>query len=378
MPKRISEQKSEDGATEKDKRDYYKIAGIIVILLAFIYPLVVPIVFPFLSKFYSSNMTLNQLAEIGSFLNGTTGSLLLLASILFILSTIEIQRKDLTVQMKELSLTNKTLSQTMEAHETSNNMFGVQQFENTFFNLVAMHGTLINDLKMEDGRYTGREVINQHFSNINTQFKTASLKRYFHDYVPEFLFKENKESIYLEFIKTIEIIYKENKRNFPIPIRSNIVDLESHEPHKVFNQQLEFFADYTDMALLMNEIPQNEIIQDYKTTFLNNGENTYKVDAVVRTKNYDNGILSNYLKSTFAILKFVDQAKAVDDKETYIEFFASQLSDQENSILLCYSKILKDKEVQEYFNKYAVLRSSNYADGDIFSNQLLNYTSATR
>lgn len=82
--------------------------------------------------------------------------------------TIILQRKDLEMQREELELTRKEMKEQTAEFEKQNQTTRLQQFENTFFNLLELQQSIVNDLRITINKrrhgetiaieYSGREV----------------------------------------------------------------------------------------------------------------------------------------------------------------------------------------------------------------------------
>ncbi len=127
----------------KDESNWI-IAGIITISLA----VATPFIIYFASKSTLSADSFSKLGTVGDFLGGTTVGLLSLASILFLISTIVMQRKELGMQREELQLTREELAKANEQYKITNETMLKQQFETTFFNMINMHNNLVKGLTL--------------------------------------------------------------------------------------------------------------------------------------------------------------------------------------------------------------------------------------
>jgi hypothetical protein len=85
----------------------------------------------------------DKLGTYGDFIGGGTIPFLTIASILFILDTIKLQKKQLKLQEKEVVETRKTL-------EEQNKTARMQRFENTFFKLIDQVKIDLDDLVTEN------------------------------------------------------------------------------------------------------------------------------------------------------------------------------------------------------------------------------------
>lgn len=135
----------EERILEKDKEKLPKgwfITGAIVIGLAILNPFFIM----WLSKTGFTVDQIDKLGTIGDFFGGTTVGLLSLASILFVIHTIGIQRRELEL--------------TREEFKTGNTTAKVQQIDNAFFNMLSLHHQIVNNITITDSKgtiYTGRK-----------------------------------------------------------------------------------------------------------------------------------------------------------------------------------------------------------------------------
>lgn len=99
--------------------------GILVALIALLSPIITYFV---ISKLNLEGNTLSNLGTAGDYLGGTT-FLLALASILFVISSIMIQKE-------ELELSRKELRDSIDEQKKANQTMQIQQFETSFYNLL--------------------------------------------------------------------------------------------------------------------------------------------------------------------------------------------------------------------------------------------------
>ena len=116
--------------------------------------------------FKASKPSIGELGTAGDFLGGTTVPFLTIASVLFLVSTIFIQRSQLKLQHEELIETQ--------------NIFRSQSFENTFFNMINLHNQIVQSISYVD---TGTDRIHSvEFKGRDYfEFATNDLISHFHD-----------------------------------------------------------------------------------------------------------------------------------------------------------------------------------------------------
>ncbi|MCZ4339632.1 putative phage abortive infection protein [Shewanella colwelliana] len=91
----------------------------------------------------------NVWAEFGDFIGGVLNPVFGFLGLIAILITV-------SLQANELSLTRDELERSSEALESQNNTFLKQSFENSFFQMLNLHNTVLNSMEV-DGRYENEE-----------------------------------------------------------------------------------------------------------------------------------------------------------------------------------------------------------------------------
>ncbi|MBI1628867.1 MULTISPECIES: putative phage abortive infection protein [Bacillus] len=105
----------------------------------------------------------NGLGPIGDFFGGTTVGLLTLASMLFVISSISMQRKQLDMQQDDLKIQRKELAKTRKEFELTNKTLTKQQFESTFFNMINLHHNMWKSL--------GSHYFVENYSNLREKYE---------------------------------------------------------------------------------------------------------------------------------------------------------------------------------------------------------------
>lgn len=165
----MSEEIEDTGAKAEDVKKGWFNAGIITIALAFVMPFIIMLI-------SSTGFTVKKIGELGAvgdFFGGSTIGLLSIASIFFIIHTINIQSKELSLQRKELELTRTELKDTRKVHEKSNETMNIQRFETTFFNLLTLHNDIVDNIKLtipHTADITGRKALAYINNNLRNEF----------------------------------------------------------------------------------------------------------------------------------------------------------------------------------------------------------------
>ncbi|WP_319779995.1 putative phage abortive infection protein [Maridesulfovibrio sp.] len=110
-----------------------------------------------LSPFFGD---LDTLSKVGELTGGIVGPIWSLAAVLFFIAALKVQEKQLIAQKKDLRLQQKELAETREVFEK-------QKFENTFFNLLERHHSVVSNLairkKLHKESYKGTSAVNRFF-----------------------------------------------------------------------------------------------------------------------------------------------------------------------------------------------------------------------
>lgn len=150
------------------------ILGILLIISAIAMPVIV-------KNYYDSRIegyeNISDLGGIGDFIGGTTVAFLTAASVVLLLATIIMQRKEIKISqlsIKELvKQTEATVRQAEEAREEtkiSNVTMKKQQFETTFFNMINLHHRILGEIKINDSH--GREAIKYFYGSVKKNYET--------------------------------------------------------------------------------------------------------------------------------------------------------------------------------------------------------------
>ncbi len=114
-----------------------------------------------LSKSYTVSgdepLALTETGQVGDFIGGVVGALWSFTGVLLFYLSLRLQRKEFELQRDELS-------QTREEFKIQNNTLRLQRFENTFFNLIALHHQIVNSIDFdiyEGKKYNSRSLSEQ-------------------------------------------------------------------------------------------------------------------------------------------------------------------------------------------------------------------------
>lgn len=220
------------------------------------------------------------IGPIGDFFGGILNPLLSFCTFMALLMTIILQQKELSLTRKELSETQKATRDSAEALKEQSNSIKIQNFENTFFNMINLHKEIISNLSLmkleKDWVYGGKSI-------------WAGTKQS----IPE------KDRIYLYTILDQAIDIEENN------------DLYGK---KVISKLFEILNCY------IKEDKEKSLIDLYLNFF----------------KEY-NEIIGHYFRNIYQILKFIKKTSEKNefklDSKFYTNILRAQLSNSELALL---------------------------------------------
>lgn len=393
------------------KENKWIFVGGIVIVVAILTPLIL-----FIGRNNLDQKTFEALGPVGDFFGGTTVGLLTLASMLFVIASISMQKKQLDMQQDELKMQREELAKTREEYELTNKTLTKQQFDSTFFNMIDLHHNLLKDL---DG---GREYFNKTFELLKPKYK-AIVKDYLgsklntlkhdQDRLEQFLrtfylnnwkinrlklsFEENR---YLDFILTdlktelesendqhfidnmdtykakfddgeIEVkirscINNTHIINYLVGESSNILDFSNIDDFKYTISNNEFFESFDDEWSLeyIKKIRKETLLEpllDLKRLVY---EKIYKVKVEE---------FGHYYRNLYRIVKFIqdehfskDPIENEKEKKKYRGILRAQLSSME-LLMLFYNVVYSNKG--EKFKE--ILKGTNFFDDHLIESKFL-------
>ncbi|QDZ88785.1 hypothetical protein D0441_03460 [Priestia megaterium] len=258
--------------------------------------------------------TIADLGTIGDFIGGTTVAFLTAASVVLLLATIIMQRKEIKISQQSIEeLVKQTASSVKQAEEArketqiTNETMKKQQLETTFFNMLSLHHQIVNSIKTTEG-YSGREAI------------------------------ENLKEIY------------ENR----ILKKQYLLDNPTHLPGNWTEYAKE---QYLDKILGNDDTINQEVLDEVYKDF---------------HKDYGNDI-GHYMRNNYRIVKFIvnnvandksEQEKIkketgrepiIDDKRYYFGMLRSQWSNAEFELILINSLYTENRKFKELILKHDVL-----------------------
>ncbi len=394
------------------KENKWIFVGGIVIVAAILTPLIL-----FIGRNHLDQKTFEALGPVGDFFGGTTVGLLTLASMLFVIASISMQRKQLDMQQDELKMQREELAKTREEFELTNKTLTKQQFESTFFNMINLHHNLWKDL---DGGRKFFESIYQILSNeyehgVEKYWKinlieiknsdTPALKRLLRSiYLASY--KVNKlerglksyssSEINLSIVKEIESENEENYNNLLDELNDSF---ENHDIEYLFqecmnNHHLLEYLLYKD-SNKFNYYPANRefeynfsnvrFIEEFKDEwtidFMNQLREATLIEPLFQLKKtvYENVYkekeeqIGHYYRNLYRIVKFIqdehfsnNSKENEKEKKKYRGILRAQLSSME--LLMLFYNIVYSEKGQKF---KAILKGTNFFDDHLIESKFL-------
>jgi hypothetical protein len=118
------------------------------------------------------------MARFGSFLQGATGSVWALASVLLIYVAFLGQRAQMLLQQEQLELTKVDVAEQQRRLDAEAELSQKQLFESSFFQLLSAHSQIVENISI---RYQGRELdgrdcFTHWYADLRQGFFAAALK----------------------------------------------------------------------------------------------------------------------------------------------------------------------------------------------------------
>ncbi|YCI77796.1 putative phage abortive infection protein [Bacillus sp. R1-10] len=306
--------------------------GILLIISAVLMPFIV-------KEYFKSKITdyetIADLGTIGDFIGGTTVAFLTAASVVLLLATIIMQRKEIKISQESIAQlvkqTEATVQQAEEARKETkitNETMKRQQFETTFFNMISLHHNLTDRLVLNDNK--GNEVIKSCLSIFGDIYYENANKKFKHMFLDD------------DYDEIVDLI------GF----------LQMHQVLEVASVQLssknEVLAAFEklDLKKVLHLRKDKKMLRDFfQYTYKDVDELTIEYSYHEFDINYD-GILGSYFNSVLTIIRFlseseferVDKHNNTENNKIYREILFSQFTPHEMMMIYYYIKYLPSNQ----------------------------------
>lgn len=217
----------------------------------------------------------------GDFMGGTLNPILAFLSFLALLQTIKIQSKELKNSTKELKETRKATRDSAEALKEQSNSIKIQNFENTFFNMISLHNEIINSLNIKP--YTWFKLRYDKFGDSEDIIKRTESNQIGKDTITFF------KNLLREFLNEFNTYSTKNEYS---DIKYNLGEGTIEKP-----------------------LNQNSRSNEFYLIFYENSSN----------------YLEHYFRNIYQIIKFIDFS-FIENKKFYINILRTQLTNDELEI----------------------------------------------
>lgn len=266
---------------------------------------------------------IDKLGAFGDFFGGMINPLLTFCTFMALLMTIILQQKELSLTREELSETKQATKDSAQALREQSNSIKLQNFENTFFNMLSLHNEIVKNLKIEN-----------HYIDYS----------------------------YTETEKEIKDNYGEAKKYI-------ITDFNFVKKIKTKN---DMFIGREAIETICNNI--DSFIKDRNKKSTNS--NIYKIYNINNNRKptliYDlchhcySNIIGHYFENIYQILKFISNSDV--DERKYSDLFRAQFSAQELQLLFYHcSASIDSTKVKPLIEEFEFLEHlSIQEDNDFF------------
>ena len=311
---------------------------------------------PFIILALSLNDTiitkLTSLGAVGDFLGGSTVGFLSLASMLFLVSTIVMQKKELQLQRNELELTREELAKSNKQYELTNNTMLKQQFETTLFNMINMHIALVESISLENGRYKGKDVCRIINAESIKEFKEGE----YHNYLKKYTYQNLLDSEEL-LINDLQIVlnFQGNINTFDDKSLKRKLELcfENGSYQNELGDTIKLEGILFDYETLLNSASNcsSTLIENFNTIFL--GGNYYKKNAYISIIKKHDYCLKNYFTSIINIWEIIKNSNLnYDDEIRYLSIFYTHFNMNELLIIMYEVFFADNSRLSSFYYSY--------------------------
>lgn len=282
--------------------------------------------------------TYGDLGAIGDYIGGTTVAFLTASSVILLLATILMQRKEIKISQQGITeLIKQTKASVGQAEDAkaetriTNETMRKQQFESTFFNMISLHQNLVDRLKSNKiGEAEGYHVIEESLKEFREYYWKIAQEKFKEPYM---------EDDYEEILDLVKYLKKHRNHLASATLTEN-------KDHVLkFYREL----DFRDIKHLESG---NKMIRDFFKAYVYNKQDIH-VDEAFRDFiiNYES-VLASYFNSITTIINFLltseyereDKENNTSKNKIYREVFFSQLSPQELVLIYYYAKYYPKNE----------------------------------
>lgn len=304
----------------------------------------------------------DKLGVVGDFFGGTTVGLLSLASIIFVIAAIVMQKEELALQREEVR-------KTREEYEVTNQTMKKQQFENTFFNMLNLHQSILKEINLE-GK-SGRQA----FETFYERLRNAYHDKIYNDYKNEILdelplmddnfintfvmelkidkaldsFIQSNNSSYRkeDYKKFMETVLAGENEEWELIKKQKLKEVEGEIGH--YSRKLKIDIIRENLVFLNNLYFNNEIIDKFNENFSKNPLIELKIKAYELVYKEYSPHVGHYFRNLYRIVRLIedesfskDENVNITEKRKYRGILRAQLSSME-LLMIFYNVVYSSK-----------------------------------
>lgn len=380
---------------KKKRENKWIIGGSIVAILA----ISTPFIILWMSNKEITIKNIEGMGTVGDYLGGTTVGLLSLASIIFVVAAITMQKEELKLQREELKETRK------EYHITNQTM-KKQQFETTFFNMINLHHNILKEIT-EEG-LVGRSVIQNAYEDLKRAYNTKIYESYrvafakeiildqfekTDDFVRKIFMNDNlndfREGFYIGFVPMEN---EDGELDFSIAdaYEESLEKGENEQWNKFKKSHIEFYEEniYSRLGQYFSMLKSfnyktymedksdfsHEYIYYFKKNFLEEPLRGLKIEAYnLIYEKYEN-TFGHYYRNLYRIVKLINDYDFNDEsageseeaRAQYRGILRAQLSSFE--LLMLFYNIVYSKKGEKFKN---LLINTNFFDDHLIEKEFI-------
>lgn len=223
---------------------------------------------------YAINLGIQEQGLFGDMF-GASNALFTGLSFVGVIIAILLQKQELKLQRKELELTRKEMEQTRDEFVTQNYTLKLQQFENTFFQMLKMLEDIVKRQKYEEinKTFTGEDVFDIMFKNYYTEKFNIVIKKQKIDQIEALYHREIVESQFKILTKdeVINIFNQANKdlnrKLMPYVLHINLILKLLHDSDisnkQVYSSILQSQLNDTQLKFIFFKCLRNDMKNDF-------------------------------------------------------------------------------------------------------------------
>lgn len=382
------------------------ILGLLLLFIAGIMPFVVKNYYDSRIKEYEN---LSNLGAVGDFIGGTTVAFLTAASVVLLLATIIMQRKEIKISQQGIvELVKQTAASVKQAEEArketqiTNDTMKKQQFETTFFNMINLHHKILSEIRIED--ITGREAVKNLYNKLIDRYNSEIyisyseelkrnallddrnilddlIKQWFMDYnLSSFIYKfeEHFNPYYDEDDEPHMTEYKDFYHSLDV---GNNEEWNRREKELIKYYEQNIYGNLSEYKSILERLDfkrsvgkiSNIYIHNFNVNFNNYPLKKLKILAYEDIYKEKENVIGHYYRNLYRIVKLIqeetfDMDKEIDriEKQKYRGILRAQLSSFE--LLMIFYNVVYSKKGEKFKE---ILINTNFFDDHLITEDFI-------